>query len=278
MIKMEPIEKIIQGVLASGRVKDEQPLSAIVIAPLGSGKNSLLKEQCLQMATTLYLSDATAFGIIDASDDLQDFVTGRYSHLVIPDLAACLTRKSETVAYLMQFLTCLIEEGLVDMATYAMMARRREHVPHKVHARAGLITSIPQPMFNDRRHRWSKMGFISRALPISFSYQVDTEIEILNSIKDQHHLHENTTMLELPVDPISIDLPRPIAERLSPYSTRLTSQIAALQHVYPFRIQRQLQTFVKALALLEGKHCVDEVTIQEFGRLANYINLSFNKI
>jgi hypothetical protein len=48
MIKVEPVEKILRIVLASGKLKDEKPLSLLLIAPVECGKTSLIRRYCLK--------------------------------------------------------------------------------------------------------------------------------------------------------------------------------------------------------------------------------------
>jgi hypothetical protein len=42
MINVRPIQKILKCVLASGKLEEEDPLSAIFIAPVESGKISII--------------------------------------------------------------------------------------------------------------------------------------------------------------------------------------------------------------------------------------------
>jgi len=77
MIKLDPIERILQIILASGKVKGEKPLSAIIVAPVEAGKTSIIRRVCLKAEPALYLTDATAFGIIRASNNLSDFKDGK---------------------------------------------------------------------------------------------------------------------------------------------------------------------------------------------------------
>jgi hypothetical protein len=161
---------------------------------------------------------------------------------------------------------------VVNVSTYA------NHIQANVEVKAGLITAIPPDPFSDKRRNWGKIGFLSRALPVSFDYQVATRVEILQYIQTQQHLKEKIEKLKLPKKTKSVALPVAVARQIEPYALTLAAAHSQYQQVYGFRYQRQLQTFSKALALLEGKDAVDEHCIQELGRLANFINLNFSKI
>lgn len=272
MIKVEPIERIIKVVLASGRVKGEKPLSAIIIAPVECGKTTTIRKCSLKTKSAFYTTDATAFGIVRDTNQLRDFASGQLTHIVIPDLLTCLGRKQDTVTTFIHFMNSLIEEGVVNVSTYAT------HLAGAVEAKAGLITAIPPKPFFDKRKRWGQIGFISRALPISFDYEIATRVEILKSIQKQEHLQEIIEDLRLPKKPREVNLPFNQAEKIEPFALLLAAAHSRFQEVYGFRYQRQLQTFAKSVALLEKKQEVDDDCIQELGRLANFINLQFNKI
>lgn len=272
MIAVEPIEKILKCVLVSGRVKDEKPLSLIVIAPIECGKTSIIRKYCLKAGNVFYTTDATAYGIIRDSNQLKDFASGQLTHIVIPDLLTCLGRKQDTVTTFIHFMNALIEEGVMSLSTYAT------HFKGEIEVNAGLITAIPPKPFFDKRRQWERIGFLSRALPVSFDYQVSTQVEILSYIQSQSHLEEKIENFNLPKEPRGIILSVEMAQKIEPYALALASAHSKYQQVYGFRYQKQLQTFAKALALMDGKDEVDDQTIQELGRLANYVNLNFSKI
>jgi hypothetical protein len=144
--------------------------------------------------------------------------------------------------------------------------------------KAGLITAIPPKPFFDKRRQWERIGFLSRALPVSFDYQLSTQIDILTYIQKQQHLEEQIEKLKIPKKIKDIKLSFDMAKKIEPYALSLVATHSQYQGVYGFRYQRQLQTLAKAIALMEGKNEVDYPCIQELGRLANFINLNQTKI
>jgi hypothetical protein len=169
-------------------------------------------------------------------------------------------------------MNALIEEGVVNISTYANKIRG------KLEVRAGFITAIPLGPFLDRRHNWGRIGFLSRALPISFDYTTSTRVEILTYIEDQQHLEEELEKLNLPKKSKLINLSPKMAKRIEPYALSLAAAHSEYQRVYGFRYQKQLQTFAKAIALLKDKDEVDEECIHKLGELSKYINFEQNKI
>ena len=272
MIQVETIEKIVKYTLASGRLEGEKPLSLIMVANPECGKTSIIRRCCLKAGNVFYTTDATAFGIIRDTNQLQDFKSGKLTHIVIPDLLTCLGRKQATVTTFVSFMNALIEEGVISLSTYATQFRGETEV------KAGLITAIPPGPFKDKRRHWGQIGFISRALPVSFDYQLSTQVAILSYIQQQKYLEEKIEELKIPEKQEKVILPTDMAKQIEPYAVALAAAQSPYQKLYGFRYQKQLQTFVKAIALMEGKEEVDDWCVQELGRLANFINLQFNNI
>jgi hypothetical protein len=270
MMNTEPLEELLRAILASGRLKDERPLSGIVISQVEAGKSQLIKGACLKAGTVFYTTDVTAYGIIRDTNNLKDFCSGKYTHIVIPDLIVCTSRSAATVKTFESFMMALIEEGIVNLSTYAVKVKAEDIV----NARAGLITAIPKDVFGDKRRHWNRTGFLSRALPISYDYSVSTRIKILDYIKEQRHLKEEVKKLKLPRKSKLISLSKDIANKVEPYALML----ANAQQLYGFRHQRQLQTLIKAIALLDGKDAVEWSHFGQFEKLMNYVNLDHNQI
>ncbi len=126
MINVQPILNILRCTLASGKLKDERPLSAIVIAPVESGKTTMINWVCLKAKNVFYTTEATAYGIIRDTHQLRDFSSG-LTHIVIPDLLTCLGRKQDTVRTFIGFMNALVEEGVVNLSTYATKVAREGH-------------------------------------------------------------------------------------------------------------------------------------------------------
>ena len=122
------------------------------------------------------------------------------------------------------------------------------------------------------------MGFLSRALPVTYDYKPSTRAEILSYIESQEHLKEKTATLKLPDEPKLIELPVGLAKKIEPFALSLADGYSKYQKVYGFRYQKQLQTLVKAIALFKGQDEVDDECLDELEELLNYINFEFNKI
>lgn len=105
MIKLEELEKLIEVTLFTGYIKNERPVSLLIVADPESGKTELVKK-AKRVKSVLYLTDATAWGIVDKHWD--DIEKRKIRHIIIPDLTVPLGKQTETRKTFTRFLSALI--------------------------------------------------------------------------------------------------------------------------------------------------------------------------
>lgn len=272
MINTDKLEYIIKCILASGYIKNERPLSLLIVSGAEAGKTTLIRKYCLKSDGIFYTTDATAYGIIRDTNGLRDFEENKYRHIVIPDLISCLSRREDTVKTFITFLNSIIEEGIVNISTY--ITKIRPENKKIVNINVGLITAITKDEFNFYKRKWNRIGFLSRLIPLSYDYDVTTRLKIFNYIENEEHLKDSLEKLSFNKRPRVIKLSVELAKRLEPYSLSLSE----LQKTYGFRLQRNFQTLLKAIAYLDDKDEVTEEHLKKFEEIITYINLYYNKI
>ena len=266
MIGTEDLEYLVKLALYSAYVKDEKPLSLLITAKVESGKTTIAsKFMHDKNKGIVYLTDVTAYGIIKAF--LPQLELGKINHLIIGDLITPLSKQQSTVRSFIAFLNNLIEEGIVELQTYANSVKVKG-------IRCGIITTIPENELFDKRHKWATMGFMSRVLPVSYSYSQQTAIEILQSIARREYYEENKVKLDFPKKQKCIELPFEIAEKLIPHSR----SFAIAEKIYGFRYQKQLQVLLEANALIRKDKKVTEEDFQKILSLLKLIGLRYNQI
>jgi len=209
-----------------------------------------------------YLSDVTAFGI--QRDLLAKIESGEVRHIMIPDLLKPLSRKESTVNSFITMMNSLIEEGVSAMTTYATPGLVTFKNPVKV----GLITAITSDEFKDNRHNWKKKGFLSRTIPFSYKYGMDTVNKIFESIIELGYLKEREIKLDIPTQDKEIRLPEKFARSILPS----TATIAKAQDTYGFRLQKQFQALLQASALDRDRRSVNASDVDRVLRLMNWVN------
>src|SRR5208282_1346841 len=213
-----------------------KPNSLLIIAKPESGKTEALKK-FIKNKNVAYLSDVTAYGI--ERDYFPKIESREIRHIIIPDLLKPLSRKESTVKTFVTMMNALIEEGIASASTYAL---RRTST---IHVKCGLITAITDEEFNDKRHGWSRLGFLSRIVPFSYSYGMDSVKRVFDSILGLGYLKEYEVKLKIPTKDRRIELPRKYAQEILPS----TATIARAQNTYGFRLQKQFQALLQASAL-----------------------------
>lgn len=266
LVNTKDLEYIIELILLSGWIKNADPLSLIISAKVGGGKTELIK-QYSNTRGVRFLSEATAFGIKSAF--LRDIQSGQIKHLMIGDLLVPLSKQKKTRDDFIAFFNTIIEEGVNSIHTYA------QHWHGKKPVKCGLITTIAEPDLLSRSRRWAALGFLSRAIPLTYGYSQSTKMKVYR------HIAKSQNLCELPKKTMRLPPSPTIIRqniRLNLKLIELSMELERWEKVYGFRRQEQLQTLMMANALKNKRR---QVTSEDYDRildLSEYINLRFKEI
>ena len=262
LVKVEPLKKMIECALVSPYIKNEKPISLLIVAKPESGKSSAMK-QYRKNKGVVYLSDCTAYGI--TRDILPKIVSGDVKTIMIPDLITPLSKQTKTRQSFIAFLNNLIEEGVAKITTYSTVWNND--------ANANVVTAVTDEALKDGRHNWAKMGFLSRFIVFSYSYGISTVVEILG-LYSEHGLSLKNHKIKLPKRQVDIKLSRETADKLNPVAMRIGEQF----NLYGFRSKINFRSLLKCLAYRNQRKVVADAEFQEFLALADYMNFDFNPI
>jgi len=272
MLKTQQLEHILKIALLTPYIKGERPVSLLVVARVESGKTEMIKKMELGAEMGIgFMTDLTAWGL--QTKYLDDIASGKIRTIVVPDLITPLSRSSDTVETLISFLNALIEEGVCEIQTFA------KSIQLKVPARCNVITSIAKDYLSDRRHRWTKSGFMSRVIPVTYAYKASTVFQIAQSIARREYRSESSfSSLALPREETEIELPLPIASQLAELAPRIVDSGRKAEELYGFRLQKQLQTMCMANAMLNGRDIVTQEDFDTIVELGDFMNFNYNPI
>jgi len=262
LIRIEPLKKMLECALISPYIKNEKPISLLIVAKPESGKSSLMK-QYRENKGIVYLTDCTAYGI--TRDVLPKIVSEEIKTIMIPDLLTPLSKQTKTRQSFVAFLNNLIEEGIAKITTYSTIWNKD--------AKANVVTAVTDEALRDARHGWAKMGFLSRFIVFSYSYGISTVMEILDSYS-RHGLSIENNEIKLPKSQVSILLPKEIADKLNPIAMKMGEQF----NLYGFRAKINLRNLLKSLAFRNGKKTVTDHEFKEFLELSDFMNFRFNPL
>lgn len=266
-IAQQELEEILRLVLLSAYIEGEKPLSALIVAAVEAGK-TMMMERYRTNHGVLWQSDCTAYGLIQGYT--PQFKAGEIRHIFIPDFLRVLAHKPETRQQTLTFLNGLVEEGVGNMSVGPRILK--VETPYS----CGIITAIPREVFQDERRHWTRIGFMSRMLPISFAYSVETARRVMLSICDEEYLRYQPVRVEFPTEQWPVTLPSHFSRALVPYSEKLAKSEAVDR--YGYRSQKQLQRLLKASALERGNVVVDEHDLARVIRLSRFLNLNYTQV
>jgi len=282
MFKVDKLERLVELVLLTGYIKNDNAVSMILIADPESYKTSILKS--VTSRHSLEVMDLSPKAMID--DILPQIKDKKTYHLIIPDLVKIISHKSHTVESTIAFLNALMEEGVKKSMFYGQSF----DVPYPL--KCGIITSITPEYFKKVFKRWNDIGFVTRFLSISYQYSDETIAEI-------HKIIEKSKMLSIDSTDIKtrrnykIDIPKDISSFLGIKAQEIAKNETSIKIPVPvqgkniswvstktmgFRLQRQLRQLVRALALSENskKPVVTWEHANELNLLLDYIRMFQN--
>ncbi|MFX0201578.1 MAG: hypothetical protein ACFFCW_36140, partial [Candidatus Hodarchaeota archaeon] len=140
-------------------------------------------------------------------------------------------------------------------------------------AKANVITAVTDEALRDARHNWAKMGFLSRFIIFSYSYNFSTVTKIL-SYYSEHGLDLKNTQVKLPKRQVDVELPKEMADKLNPFAMKIGEQFK----LYGLRAKINLRSLVKCLAYRNGRKAVTEAEFEDFLELADFMNFNFNPL
>lgn len=261
LINTEPIEELISLSLRTPFIKNAKVVSLFLIADAESGKTEILKKFS-NIKGVEYVTDITYAGLIDLLDDIEN---KKIKFFVIPDFLKLTMRKSSTASNTLSLLNAIIEEGVAKINTFF---RKKDYN----NLTCGLISGITKKELLDKRHKWASIGFLSRILPISFSYSPATQLKIMDEINKMEFKIEMEKNFKR--TPTNIYISKEMAERIQ----TLTLSIKEAEEIYGFRRQKQLLSLVLANAQKNDRIEVTQEDVDTIARLSNYINLDFNTL
>lgn len=237
LIRMTPILEIIRAAIWTGRLSDEKPTSIMLIAQQESAKTEALKYY-RGTSTLHYLSDLTSRGLAPYKRDIQDH---KLRHVILLDLVRILSHGKGVSERTIQTLASLMEEG--ESETSDAGGREQWDSFPKI----GALMGITPAFFKSKRGRWRSTGFLTRFVPVSFSYSERTIRKIHDSIAEGKALPDPHP-INLPTGQVQIPMRHELASILKERARALGQEM----RTYGFRYHRIMRALAKAQCLLSG--------------------------
>lgn len=245
LYQLGAISDFVRLLIWTGQLEDERPISAIIVAPAGAGKTSVLVEN--QCAQAKFEGDFTAR---TATQILRD---DKITHILLGDMLSLFAHKASTVKLSMSVISKMTGEKLEkDPFT-------GEQINPKM---LGLITAIPPQDFGKHTKHINPGGFASRFMIIKYNYKASTKAAIHRFIAENAYAKnfEKPFIISNP-NKIVVTIPAKISELIKDFSQQIQRDPLG------FRAHRHLRALVKAQARRSGRN---EVKPEDFKLIESY--------
>lgn len=248
LFQLTALSDFLQLLIWTGQLSDERPASAVIVAPPGAGKTTML--QGLQCEQAMFTGDLTArplSGMIRNSDKM--------THILLGDMLSLFGHKESTVKLTLRLVSQMTGEKIGHDPWTGESIRERE---------IGLITAIPPEDFKKRAiaKHITGGGFASRFLIIRYSYKPSTITAIHNYIAANRYSLQKPTVFFLP-DPGKwvVRVPDKVSTAIKDFGQQLKRDPLG------FRAHRHLRSLVKAQARRCKRSVVD---MNDFYKVQQY--------
>lgn len=246
LFQMGVLLDFIKLLIWTGQLLDERPVSAIIVAPAGSGKTTILETlQCEQAA---FLGDLTArplSGIVRGSD--------KVTHILLGDMLSLFGHKDTTVKLTLRLVSQMTGEKILHDPWSGEAIQPRM---------IGLITAIPPEDFIKHRRHVKTGGFASRFLIAKYSYKAATVASIHRFISENRYANSlGKPFLMDNLGKFKVEISKDISERIKDFGMTIKDDPLG------FRAHRHLRALVKAQARRMGRMAVKE---EDFATIQSY--------
>jgi hypothetical protein len=274
MLFVEAIRKITKLAIASAYLEDEkQRLNIILLGNPESGKSSILLS-FKYPAGVKVLTDVTRAKLAKILKDIKD-PEKDLKYMIIPDLTVVRGHSKTVEKGIISFLNACIEEGVYDVTQY-LGSGFTDITEFKKPIRFGIATSLTRQIMEDRRRQgfWYSTGFLSRFLPVSYSYTEDQIKKIREYIAGGLELDGDLEKIVVKGKPkrVVCDIDDVL------YYGKYIDKLAAASMTYGFRYTRHFRLMLKAHAMLRGSNKVEAVDVKEVEKLLKWVNLDYNPV
>jgi len=247
MIGLELVVELVTAFLWSGQVEGERPLSAILVAPPGSGKTTVL--EMLECNTAHFYSDFTSREIVSALNQNQNL-----THLMLGDFLSVFGHAKGTVKLSINLI------GRLTGDTVRQKPWSGEEIQPR---RMGLLTAIPPEDLSKRevRSHIRSGGFASRFIFVKFSYSQKTIERIHTFIRNGNYRKTKPFRVEIKPGQFTVDIPPKIATDVDALARRMTNDPVG------FRAHHHLRTLICSIARMNARNTV---TVKDYDKLLEF--------
>jgi len=282
-IGMDALRRHLRIVLFSGFVKDERPVSTLILAHPERGKTTEVMK--LTATGAIVFNDLTSYGLAEEIVKMSETERELFHHIVIPDLERIGARSRTVRKELMATLQITMQEGLTHVHTHFTKLSCNPPI------RLGVIMCTTPDDLGDARSVFRRLSFLSRLIPFTYDYSNEKKARILDYVAEEEHLEKESFPIEVR-SKCSVLLPASMKKQLRFYAKMMSRKIEDFskgEHprsgenkqtpkLIGIRALEELICYLKAIALSNGRQVVTHEDFLEFEELFDHFNFDMNEL
>ena len=277
-IGMEPLKKHLRYTLTSGYVKNKKrPVTTLIIAPAERGKSTEATKFDEAGSGLLYLQDFTSYGLRELLSELSGKERGGIHHIVIPDLERISARSRNVRHQILADMRTIVEEGFIRARTYNTDLDMSES-PYQ----CGFIICTTKEDVSDGRSIYRKGNSLpSRLVPFTYDFSNGMREDVLDFVmgEDSYMREQKESLVGRVFDVVLSDSYTMTLKMCAKILARETEKWTnSPDELIGVRALENLSTYVKSIALYNGRQKVTEDDFNEFLWLFNWMNFRYYDI
>lgn len=170
---LEPLEEIIETILFTSCIREENPVSVIIVGPSGIGKSAALSRY--DSKAILHTDSISSKGLYDiANSDKEKLLR----FLIIPDMNPTLSRRPTTVQSALASLLSFTSDGTVRIDD-------GRETKECLHDPVGIVTAATDDIYGQQARQWFILGLRRRIIPIFFKYTRETMSKLQALVREE---------------------------------------------------------------------------------------------
>lgn len=283
-IRVEPLKDFVKYVIYTGFVENiPYPVSGLIIAPPEHAKSTEVEKfECLG---TMQVDKTTAWGLADIIQGMSARELEIYHHFIMLDLENFDSMSRDVKKPFMAFVRQLQQEGAKHYHT------ARINLDLEVRKSFGFIMCTTPEDLGDRRSAFRSLSFLSRPVPFTYKYGIDTRRRILDYVAEEEHNEKQRYIIKRE-EKAEVELPKKYAVALNIFALVMARRIESVAHhpktvfngeasdeqLCGIRSKENLMGLLKAIALYHGRRIVIREDFDELRALYRFMNFKFNDI
>lgn len=208
-----------------------------------------------------YFSDVTSKGLFAFRRQIED---GKLRHIVILDLVRIMAHPRVTTERTIQAIASLIEDGQMTVADAGGVEWKDDKLKLP---RIGAMMAVTPEIYLRKRKMFRDTGFMSRFLPVRYSYSAATASKVHTAIR-MGHLKPAPSPIKFPPKRLKATIPDNIARLIEDAG----SQLGLKESTWGFRWHRSMRTLIKARAISQGRLRVNESDFLKLTEWTKFFN------